>query len=149
MLATFYTAACHPPHLASRQSSKKDGVQKLHRPRMTSDVLVKDVMTTLMNNVLEFIEYFLGIGIAVRTPQYAVQWNVSDDPLSPRWKMYHEAVVQGMINAGQVGQARSSNSMLAITRRVRWSIPRDRSATVIMPFRRGGTSRCAIPIHHA
>jgi hypothetical protein len=81
---------------------ERDGVQTLHRARLNPDQLVKDVMSTLMNNLLEFIEYFLGISIAARAPDYAVQWNASDDPMQARWKMIHGAIVAHMIKTGQL-----------------------------------------------
>jgi hypothetical protein len=81
---------------------EKDGVQTLHRPRINPNLSVKEVMTTLLNNGLEFIEYFLGISIAVRAPDSAVQWRSSEDPMKPRWNMIHGAIVQQMINSGQI-----------------------------------------------
>ena len=81
---------------------ERDGVQTLHRPRMNPDQIVKDVMTTVMNNLLEFIEYLLGISIVAGSPEYAIQWNSSDDPKKPRWKMIHGAIVQQMINTGEI-----------------------------------------------
>ena len=81
---------------------ERDSVQTLHRARINPNQLVKDVMTTLMNNLLEFIEYFLGISIAVGAPDYAVQWNASNDPMQARWGMIHGAIVEQMIKAGQL-----------------------------------------------
>jgi hypothetical protein len=81
---------------------EKDGIQTLHRPRMTPDQIVKEVMTTLMNNLLEFIEYFLGISIAVRAPDYAVQWHVTDDPMKLHCEMIHGAIVEHMIKTRQL-----------------------------------------------
>ena len=85
---------------------ERDGVQTLHRPRMNPDQIVKDVMTTVMNNLLEFIEYFLGISIAARAPDYAIQWNSLDDPKRPRWKMIHCEIVRHMINTGAIWRFR-------------------------------------------
>lgn len=81
---------------------EKNGVQTLHRPTMYPDQLVKEVMTMCMDNLLEFIEYFLGISIAVRAPDYAVRWHVTDDPMKPHWEMIHGAIVEHMIKTGQL-----------------------------------------------
>jgi hypothetical protein len=81
---------------------EQDGTQNLHRPRMTKDLTVKDYMSTLMNNILEFIEYFMGLAISVRAPGYAVKYTNSDDPKAKRWKMIHGAIVEQMIASGQL-----------------------------------------------
>jgi hypothetical protein len=81
---------------------EKDGIQTLHRPMLTKDLILKDVMKTVMSNVLEFIEYFMGISIAVRMPDYAVQWLNSEDPTRPRWNVVHASIVQQMVASGQI-----------------------------------------------
>ena len=79
---------------------EKDGVQILHRPMLNKDQRVKDVMTVLSGNLLEFIEYFMGISMACRMPNYGVQWTATDDPLKARWSMVPSAMLNHLLATG-------------------------------------------------
>jgi len=48
---------------------EKDGVQTLHRPRMSKDMTVKEYMTSTVDSVLFFIERFIGLAMFTRLPK--------------------------------------------------------------------------------
>ncbi len=49
---------------------ENDGVQTLHRPGMTKEITVKEYMTLTMENILFFIERFMGLAMLPRLPDY-------------------------------------------------------------------------------
>lgn len=79
-----------------------DGVKKVHRPQMNPAQTVKEVMDMLLDNVLHFVEYFLGIALCVRMPGHGVKWNNSDDPTKPRWSVIPEVIIDQMLRTGQI-----------------------------------------------
>jgi hypothetical protein len=81
---------------------EKDGTKTIHRPKLNPEEQVKDIMTKLLDYVLLFIEYFLGIALAVRTPDWAVKWTNTEDPMTPRWNMIHGSMVVHMVKTGQL-----------------------------------------------
>jgi hypothetical protein len=81
---------------------EQDGVKKIHRPQMNLTQTVKEVMDMLLDNVLHFVEYFLGIAICVRMPGYGVKWNASDDLTKPRWTVLPEMIIDQMVRTGQI-----------------------------------------------
>jgi hypothetical protein len=81
---------------------EKDGTKKTHVPQMNDKQSVKEVMTMLLDNVLHFVEYFLGITICVRMPGWGVKWQNSDDPMKPRWEVMHEMIIDQMVKAGRI-----------------------------------------------
>jgi hypothetical protein len=81
---------------------EQDGTKKVHRPQMNPAQTVKEVMDMLLDNVLHFVEYFLGIALCVRMPGHGVKWTNSDDPTKPRWSVIPEIIIDQMVRTGQI-----------------------------------------------
>ncbi len=66
-----------------------DGKRTLYRPEL-AHTPTKEVMDILLKKLLEFVEYFIGLALASRTPGYGLQWVVQDDGdfQTPRWQLH-------------------------------------------------------------
>jgi hypothetical protein len=95
---------------------EKDGTKTIHRPKLSPEQEVKDTMTTLLYNLLQFIEFFLGAALSVRTPDWAMKWVHTEDPMTQRWNMIHGAVVVEMVRTGQL----DPNKVIGGTGRPPW-----------------------------
>jgi len=73
---------------------KIDGVDTLYTPRMTADQTIRDLMATLFNNLIDFIEHFLGLALLPRLPKIAIHFQFNNDPTIPRWSFVPIALVR-------------------------------------------------------
>jgi hypothetical protein len=54
-------------------------------------------MNTLLMKLLEFVEYFIGLALAARTPGYGLHWAEQDDFKTPRWHLHPGAVIEDLM----------------------------------------------------
>jgi len=78
------------------------GQKTLCRPQLSAQP-TKDVMTTLLMKLLEFVEYFIGVALAARTPGYGLHWVEQDDFKTPRWQLHPGAVMEQLIEQASSG----------------------------------------------
>lgn len=79
-----------------------DGTEKLYRPTFSPGTSVKEEMDVIFKSLLDFVEYFIGIALAPRMPEYAVKFIRTDDKTRPQWQMTARKVVEEMLARGEI-----------------------------------------------
>jgi hypothetical protein len=74
-----------------------DGTERLLRPRVAENKTTKQLMTELLDFILDFVEYFLGVALATNLEDRGLHWVDTDDPVKARWEMLDEAAMEAQM----------------------------------------------------
>jgi hypothetical protein len=98
----FMHGGISPQHFAVSFVIDKEGKEELHHPMMNTEQSVKQVMTMMFQNVMNFVEYFLGRALQVRMVNHGLQFNRQDDPKVPHWDVFYSNNLEELIASGKV-----------------------------------------------
>lgn len=73
---------------------KVDGIIEVHTPRFVEEQGVLELMKITFDNLLEFVEHFMGFAMIPKLKKFGLNWQNTDDPKKPRWNMVPLAVIQ-------------------------------------------------------
>jgi hypothetical protein len=93
----FLHGGLSPQHFIVSFVIEADGKESLHRPMVSADQPVKDIMTIWFMNLMNFVEYFLGRSLQARMVNYGLQFNRQDDPKVPHWDVFYSENLEELI----------------------------------------------------
>jgi hypothetical protein len=73
---------------------KVEGKDVLYTPRLNDKQTVREVMKIIFDNLVDFVEHFMGFAMLPKLSKFGLNYHKTDNPRAQRWQLVPMAVIE-------------------------------------------------------